>query len=163
MDATKLLKTQHDEVKSMFKLFERTESEQERLNIFNAIADALAVHATIEEKIFYPAVKAKQTEDLLRESLEEHLSAKRIIADAMQTPPSDPQFKAKVTTLQEQILHHVKEEESDMFPEVRRLFGAEELERLGLEMENMAAELMGESDEPRAAIPTETDEPAPLE
>ena len=102
-----------------------------------------------------------ETEDLLREAVEEHLSVKRIIADAMELDPSDEQFEAKVTTLQEQVDHHVEEEEGDLFKKVKKAMDADELEALGTQMENLMAELMAEG-EPRQNVPGETEEAAPV-
>jgi hypothetical protein len=163
MNAINLLDEQHNEVEQLFEEFEAVEDggEEEKRKIFEEIADRMAIHASIEEKIFYPAVKVKSTEDILRESLEEHLSVKRLIADLMDTLPSDEQFDAKVTALKEQIEHHVKEEREEMFPKVRQLLTAEELEALGVEMEELAATMMSEP-EPRANIPAETDVAPPL-
>jgi len=73
MNAIEMLKNQHRQVEELFEQFEDAESPEARRDIFNEIADALAVHATIEEKHFYPTVKQAQTEAILVESVEEHL------------------------------------------------------------------------------------------
>ena len=73
MTAIEMLKKQHREVSAMFDKLEGAKSAGQRRQIFDAIADALAIHATIEERHFYPAVKNKATEELLLESVEEHL------------------------------------------------------------------------------------------
>ena len=86
------------------------------------IADALAVHATIEERHFYPAVKEKRTEEILFESVEEHLEIKRAIADLLALEAIDETFEAKVKVLQEDVEHHVEEEENQLFPKVERMF-----------------------------------------
>ena len=161
MDAIELLKTQHQEVKGLFKRIEKAE-EDEKQDLFEQLADALAVHAAIEEKHFYPATKNARTEELLQEAVEEHLSAKRLIADLMEMSPEEPQFDAKVTVLQEQIEHHVGEEEKELFPKVRKMLGKEELEDLGVVMEDMAEELKA-SGSPRESVPAETGSAAPLE
>jgi hemerythrin superfamily protein len=161
VDAIELLKTQHQEVKGLFKRIEKAE-EDEKQDLFEQLADALAVHAAIEEKHFYPATKNARTEDLLQEAVEEHLSAKRLIADLMEMSPEDPQFDAKVAVLEEQIEHHVEEEEKELFPKVRKMIGKEELEDLGMVMEDMAEELKA-SGAPRGSVPAETGSAAPLE
>ena len=161
MNAIELLKTQHEEAK---KLFEKIESAQdeEKQDLFERLADALAVHATIEEKHFYPATKSARTEELLQEAVEEHLAVKRLIADLLELTPEDAQFDAKVTVLKEQVEHHVEEEEGELFPKVRKMLGAEELEDLGVVMEDMAEELKA-GGAPREAVPAETGSAAPLE
>jgi len=161
VDAIELLKTQHQEVKGLFKRIEKAE-EDEKQDLFEQLADALAVHAAIEEKHFYPATKNARTEELLQEAVEEHLSAKRLIADLMEMSPEDPQFDAKVAVLEEQIEHHVEEEEKELFPKVRKMIGKEELEDLGMVMEDMAEELKA-SGAPRGSVPAETGSAAPLE
>jgi len=161
VDAIELLKTQHQEVKGLFKRIEKAE-EDEKQDLFEQLADALAVHAAIEEKHSYPATKNARTEELLQEAVEEHLSAKRLIADLMEMSPEDPQFDAKVAVLEEQIEHHVEEEEKELFPKVRKMIGKEELEDLGMVMEDMAEELKA-SGAPRGSVPAETGSAAPLE
>ena len=161
MNAIELLESQHREVEAMFKKFEKAEG-PEREDLFEQIADALAIHASIEEKHFYPATKSQRTEDALREAVEEHLSAKRIIADLLETDPEDPQFEAKVIVLREQIEHHVKEEESELFPKVKKELSSDELEDLAVAMEDLASELR-ESGAPREQVPAETAHAAPLE
>jgi hemerythrin superfamily protein len=161
MDAIDMLEEQHRDVEDLFEEFEEAKGAQKR-EVFEEIADQLVIHAAIEEKHFYPAVKARQTEDLLRESLEEHLAAKRVIADLLDMDVKDEQFDAKVDVLKEMIQHHVTEEESELFPKVRKLLNKEELEALAQEM-TATQETLLEEDEPRQAVRGETAAAAPLE
>ena len=160
MNAIELLETQHQEVKALFKKCEKASGEAKR-QLFEKIADELAVHAAIEEKHFYPATKSARTEDLLQEAVEEHLSVKRIIADLLEIDPSEAQFDAKIQVLHEQVEHHVKEEQDELFPKVKKLLSAEELEDLGMVMEDAAEELKS-GGAPRESVPAETDEAAPI-
>jgi len=160
MNATKLLKQQHDEVESLFEQYDKAEDGRAKRALFTRIADSLAAHSTIEEKIFYPAVYVGELEDLLKEAVEEHLSVKRIIADLMDMRVSDDNFDAKIKVLKEQVEHHVEEEEGEMFPKVTKTVDKDTLESLGEEMEVMFDGLMTEG--PRNLIPDETDEAAPL-
>jgi hemerythrin superfamily protein len=107
MNAIKFLETQHEEVSGLLEKAEKSKSPSARQKLFQKIGDALAVHATIEEKIFYPAVMAKKTEDVLLEAAEEHLSIKRVIADLMQLDGSDRTYHAKISVLMEDVEHHV--------------------------------------------------------
>jgi hemerythrin superfamily protein len=162
-DAIDMLKGQHREVDSLFKKFEAlgdgaTKTKQ---GIFEQIADALAMHATIEERHFYPAVKAKRTEDILLEALEEHLGIKRVIADLLKIEASNETFDAKVKVLKEQVEHHVEEEESDLFPKVRKALDKEELKEVGALMQKTMQALI-EKGEPRKAVPAETREATSL-
>ena len=161
MNAVKMLKQQHREVAKMFKEFEEAKSAGPRRKIFEKIADALAVHATIEERHFYPAVKEEQTEDILLESVEEHLEIKRVIADLLAMEADDENFEAKVKVLQEDVDHHVEEEQDELFPKVEKLIDAETLEAIGEAMEETQAELIAEGS-PRDAVLSETDAAAPI-
>jgi len=160
MDATKLLKSQHAEVKALFKKYESARSSDQKQTLFEQIADALAGHCTIEEKIFYPSVYVGTLAELLEDAVEEHLGAKRVIADLLAMKAGDDQFDAKMTVLQEQIEHHVEEEEGSLFPKVEKNFPAEELSALGDQMKALFDEL--EQGEPRMNVPGETGTAAPL-
>ena len=161
MNAINMLEQQHREVEKLFKRFEAAKSAEPRRKTFEEIADALAVHATIEERHFYPAVKNEQTEEILLESVEEHLEVKRLIADLMEMDAGDDQFEAKATVLQENVEHHVEEEETELFPTVEKLIDEEQLEAIGAAMEETQVELKREGN-PRDAIPGETDVAAPI-
>jgi hemerythrin superfamily protein len=155
MNAIDLLESQHREVEKLFAQIDKAKAADAKEKLFCEIADKLAVHAAIEEHHFYPAVKAKRTEDILLESLEEHLGIKRVLADLLDIEASDPSFDAKITVLKEQVEHHVEEEETDLFPKVKKLFSKEDLEAIAGEMSAEQAELE-EQGEPRNTIPSET-------
>ena len=160
MDAIELLESQHREVEELFEKIEKAKGD-EKEELFDQLADALAVHATIEEKEFYPATRSARTDDLLREAVEEHLGVKRIIADLLECAASDPQFDAKIKVLKENVEHHVGEEENDLFPKVKKLLDKKTLHALGQVMEE-TAQAMEEEGEPRRNVPAETDAPAPI-
>jgi hemerythrin superfamily protein len=163
VDALEMLKQQHREVEDLFEKFEKLGNNASRgkQSTFEKIADALAVHATIEERHFYPAVKAKRTEDILLEALEEHLGIKRVIADLLKIDSANETFDAKVKVLKEQVEHHVEEEESDLFPKVKKILDKSELEQIAGAMQRTMTALM-EKGEPRKAVPAETREAPPL-
>jgi hemerythrin superfamily protein len=133
MNAIELLKEQHKEVDALFKRFEKLDEDatDEKGELFQMIADRLAAHATIEEQLFYPAVKNEDTEDILRESLEEHLGVKRFIADLLALDPDDEQFDAKMEVLQENVEHHVEEEEKEIFEKAQSLLDEDQAATLG--------------------------------
>ncbi len=163
MDAIKLLKQQHREVESLFEKFESAGEEAHvmRMELFTRIADNLAAHCAIEERVFYPSVYVGPTEDSLKEAVEEHLGAKRLIADLLDMEPSDPQFSAKVSVLKEMVQHHVQEEEKELFKSVRKLLSRAELDALGEQMEAMFDDLI--QTEPRKRVPEEIDQAPSLE
>lgn len=161
MNAIKLLKQQHREVEALFKQLEKAKSARPRMKAFEQIADKLAVHATIEEKHFYPSVKRRTTEEILLEAVEEHLGVKRVIADMLDLDADDPTFEAKAKVLKDLVEHHVEEEEGTLFPKVSKLVDADELEAIGKEMEATMNALL-EKGEPRSAVPSETEHAASL-
>lgn len=163
MNAIELLTQQHREVEELFEEFETAGegAKKTKERVCQQIGDALAIHATIEERIFYPESKQDNTEEILRESVEEHLAMKKLLADIMQSELEDPQYVAKMKVLKEQVEHHVEEEERELFPLVSKSCSTEELDDMGERMEALAGELEDEG-QPRASIPEQTDKPAPL-
>lgn len=161
MNAIDLLESQHREVEKLFSRVESAKTSSEKQKLFETIADKLAVHATIEEHQFYPTVRAKRTEDILLESLEEHVGIKRVLADLLRTSASDETFDAKLKVLKEQVEHHVKEEETDLFPKSRKVVDKTTLEALGQEMSAEQAELE-QKGKPREEIPSQTGQAAAL-
>jgi hemerythrin superfamily protein len=162
VNAIEMLEKQHREVEQLFAAFEAAEDEGTQRTAMMEICDALAAHATIEERHFYPAVKVKDTQEELKEAVKEHLEAKKLIAQLIQENISVEQMEAKVKELQGDIEHHVEEEESELFPKVRTLFTSEELEEICVAMENTMADLMAEG-EPSKHVPEELGAPASLE
>lgn len=161
MNALKLLTDQHADVDELFATLEKATTRERKNDLFVELADKLAAHATIEEKLFYPAVMARQTEELLLESVEEHLAIKRVLADLLDLDVEDPSFDAKLSVMKEEVTHHAhEEEEAELFPKVRKLLSADELDGLGGEMLAMFDQLM--SGAPRQEVPAETSEAAHL-
>jgi len=111
-DAIALLKEDHRTVEKLFKDFESAKGDGRKEKLAQQICLELSVHASIEEEIFYPACEGKVDEDLLKESYVEHDAAKVMIAEIMAGEGADDDFfDAKVKVLQEEIEHHVEEEE----------------------------------------------------
>jgi hypothetical protein len=156
MNAIQLLKDQHREVERLFARFEESEHAVKR-RVFEKIADDLAVHASIEERFFYPAVRARQTEERLEEAFDEHLDIKKLLLEAMHHPDA-PGFDGKVSALKGAVEHHVEEEESQLFKEVERIMNPEALGALGQMMEGEAAALI-ERGSPRNEVRAEAEPP----
>ena len=111
-DAIALLKEDHRTVEKLFKDFESAKGDGRKETLAQQICLELSVHAAIEEEIFYPACEGKVEEDLLKESYVEHDAAKVLIAEITAGQGADDEFfDAKVKVLQEEIEHHVEEEE----------------------------------------------------
>ena len=121
MNALTLLTQDHKLVQELFDKFEKTRSEEKKAELATQIVSELKVHAQIEEEIFYPAAReAIKDTDLLDEATVEHQSAKDLIAQIEGEGPEGELFEAKVKVLGEYIKHHVKEEQNELFPEVRK-------------------------------------------
>ena len=124
----------------MFKQFEAlgeratADANGNKKMLVDALCAALSVHAQIEEEIFYPAVReaAKETDALMDEAEVEHASAKELVMQLQEMDPEDDLYDAKVKVLSEQIAHHVKEEEKEMFPRAKK--AGLDLVALGQEM-----------------------------
>lgn len=134
-DAITLLTEDHEHVKSLFEQYEelgdRAHVSKQKLAL--QICTELTKHATAEEEIFYPAVRAAtKDDDMLDEAVVEHASAKDLIAQIIAMEPTDDLYDAKVKVLSELIDHHVKEEESEMFPKARK--AKLDLDALGAEI-----------------------------
>lgn len=145
MDAIALLKADHAAVK---KLFEREQklakNNAAKVHTFIEIKAALEVHATIEEEIFYPAVKKSRSEhvkDEVREGYEEHKQIKSLLAQIAGITPADETYDVKIKVLMEDVEHHVKDEEGEMFPDARKFMGERRLLELGAELEERKQEL----------------------
>ena len=143
-DAIALLKDDHRTVEELFSQFESAKGEGRKQKLAQQICLELSVHAAIEEEIFYPACEGKIDEDLLKESYVEHDGAKVLIAQIMAgSSESDEFFDSKVKVLQEQIEHHVEEEEKrleGMFSQARR--ADIDLDALGEQLATRKLELM---------------------
>jgi len=143
-DAVEMLKNDHKDVDALFDQYESKKEESrsaEKVEIARAICRALTVHAAIEEEIFYPTVRkhGEEMKKLVDEAAVEHQSLKDIIGRLESASSSDPLYDAGVKVLSEYVKHHVKEEESELFPKVRT--SGIDLEALGQRMEARKAQL----------------------
>lgn len=144
VDAIAMLTEDHREVSDMFEQFENLSDRAKatKAKLTEKICTALIAHTTIEEEIFYPAVReaVKEGEDMVDEAVVEHASAKDLIKQLQEMNPDDDLYDAKVKVLGEQIEHHVKEEEEEMFPKARN--SGLDLVALGQEMAQRKQEII---------------------
>ena len=151
--AIDFLMSQHRDVEALFNELEtagdRAVTKKDKLA--ERIVEALTAHTKIEETIFYPAVKSIAP-DLILESFEEHAAIKGVIRRFGGADVGDESFDAKAKVLKELVQHHVKEEEDDLFPQVKSALSREELADLGRKMQvKMAAiERQGEPQSKRS-------------
>lgn len=145
MDAIALLKQDHRTVEELFGQFEKASGEGRKQKLAEQICLELSVHTRIEEEIFYPACDGKVDEDLLKESYVEHDAAKVLVAEIMAGGPDDEFYDSKVKVLQEEVQHHVEEEEKrveGLFSQARK---AElDMDALGEQLAARKAELTEE-------------------
>jgi hemerythrin superfamily protein len=144
-DAIALLKQDHRMVEALFDEFEEAE-EQEQSQLAERICNMLTVHAQIEEEIMYPAAKQaledEEEVELVNEAAVEHATAKDLIAKIEGMTPDDEAFAATVKVLGEYIKHHVKEEEGELFPALRKT--DVELKEIGTQLSQRKLALMEE-------------------
>ncbi|HUL10177.1 MAG TPA: hemerythrin domain-containing protein [Candidatus Acidoferrum sp.] len=135
-DALRLLRSDHEEVSALFRKYEKGTrlGAEEKRALAERICDALTIHAKIEEEIFYPACDeaVQKAEDLLAEARVEHQTLKDLIAKIEAQQPGTCEFDAEVKVLGEYVKHHVKEEQGELFPKVRK--SDLDLESLGSEL-----------------------------
>jgi hemerythrin superfamily protein len=142
-DAIKLLTTDHRTVEGLFEDFEKARGASRKEKLVRQLCTELKIHSTIEEEIFYPALRGKIEEDMLDEAYVEHDGAKVLINDLETAEPNEEYYDAKVKVLQEQIEHHVGEEEKQrdsMFAQAKK--AEVDLNELGRRMAERKAELM---------------------
>lgn len=148
-DAIKLLKADHAEVKKLFGEYEKMAkaeaAAEEREALALEICSKLKVHTTLEEEIFYPAAREAlgREHDLIDEAEVEHASAKDLIGQIEGMSARDEMYDAKVKVLGEYVMHHVKEEQNELFPKVSRKL---DLKAIGEEMKERKEALMTELD-----------------
>jgi hypothetical protein len=149
--AVELLKEDHREVESLFKKFESAKSESEKEEIADQIDLELRVHSMIEEQILYPALREIESE-IVAESFEEHGVVEELLDQLATMDLGEEQFDAKFKVMQENVEHHVEEEETQMFPKATKIENYAEVSAQLMEMkERLMEELRGTEAEDRAS------------
>ena len=161
MEATDYLTRQHREIEDALRTALDLDAADARRSRFLDIADALILHIAAEELVFYPAVHDQPNEDVLLESLEEHLALKRLIADLLALSGDEVTFQPKLHVLRELAEHHHGDEERKLFPAVREKMDAAARDALGREMEALQLRLQA-GGKPRRAVRHQTDAAEPL-
>jgi len=150
MDAFTLLKQDHQQAaQTLQQLVAAEEGAPERQQLFNELKQALDVHAHIEETIFYPVLKQEAaTREITLEAYGEHQEIKDLLKQLSDTPPEGNAWDNLVSDLKRDIEHHVKEEETEMFPKAQSVLSAQQLQELGARMEQ---EKQQQLQQPKAA------------
>ncbi len=154
-DAAAVLRRQHDQTRKLFQELAEATGDARR-STFLRLADALAAHGTVEERLLYPELaRQEETGDLARDAVEEHLVVKRLLADMLEEQLSDDVFDAKCRVVEDEVTRHVEEEEAILLPRALKLVGRERMAELGAEIERTFSELM--QHEPRRNLPREAE------
>ena len=161
MEATDYLVRQHRAIEQALREASDADDAAVRRSRFLDIADDLILHVAAEEQVFYPAVHDGPNEDVLLESLEEHLALKRLIADLLALSGDEVTFQPKLHVLRELCEHHHKDEEKKLFPEVRGKLDEDRREALGQAMEALQLEMQMRG-KPRRSVHGQTAAAEPL-
>ena len=140
-EATAMLRADHKRVSDLFEQYEKTRSVAEKKDLVTTICMELSVHAQVEEEIFYPAVKqALKDTELVPEATVEHATLKDLIAQVEGIEPDGEMFDAKIKVMSEYVKHHVKEEQTQMFPKAKK--SKLDMRALGAQMASRKMELL---------------------
>jgi hemerythrin-like domain-containing protein len=147
MDAIEMLEADHERVKELFQAYEAAgeRAYQKKKNLAEKVFLEIALHSTLEEELFYPAVREqadKEGKQMVAESIEEHHVISTLIEEMKELDPRDERFEAKFSILKENVEHHIEEEENELFPEAEDLLG-DALEDLADQMEERKEQLRG--------------------
>ena len=153
MNAFQLLKEDHQKVSGIFQQLEPTteRAEKTRTELFARLQEELDIHAKIEESVFYPAIKQEaETREIVLEGFEEHHVVKMLLKELEAMPVDSEQWTAKLKVLQENVEHHVEEEEAEMFQKARQVLSEDEITQLGERMAQEKQRILGQSTAARA-------------
>lgn len=148
MDAIQFLKRDHDRFRKLLAQLEDTSDAavKTRTTLFRGLKAELIAHETIEEEILYPALQEhEKAEEIVAHSYEEHHVVDLILDELMALAVDDPSWAPKAHVLKENLEHHLKEEEEEMFPKAKQLLG-DELADMGEEMEERKDEVLSSAD-----------------
>lgn len=134
MDAITLLKRDHDQVRRLFEQIESARAPERKRDLTEKLVKLLTTHSMAEEQLLYPQLRERgeELDELALEALEEHHVVKWLLLEIHRLPVDDERFDAKLSVLKENVLHHAKEEEREIFKLMRRAFVREELEEMGV-------------------------------
>lgn len=153
-DAIVMLKNDHQEIRNAFREFEKAGdgAYKTKGRLVDRIIELLTVHTYIENEVMYPRVRelVPELEDDILESYEEHHVADVLVVELAAMKPEDERFTAKTTVLIESVRHHIEEEETEWFPQVREALGRKALRELGAEMATARAKAPRRPSQPSA-------------
>ena len=149
MDATTLLRQDHEAVRQLFRDFTAAGNDIDaRRSVYRHIRQELQTHSRVEEHVFYPAVmrlRAEPAREAVRDALEDHHIVDGLLAELDQLEPEDVQYGEKMRTLQQNVERHIASEEEALFTQARIHLTDERLERLGQDMASLRESLVGDT------------------
>lgn len=134
MSAIELLKQQHREVDGLFQRIKASHGD-EKISLLGQIAEALTIHAALEEHLFYPFAREQGAEGLIDESLQDHVEVKQLISEILQVKQTDPRLDELCLRLERMVTEHVSQEESSLLPTVQARANPDELISMRAEMQ----------------------------
>ncbi len=126
MSAIELLKQQHQEVNDLFQRL-KVSGEDERISLVGKVAEALTIHAALEEQLFYPFAREQGVDGLIDESFQDHAEVKRLVSEILQVKRSDPRLMELCMRLERMVTEHVGQEERVLLPKVEAVANREDL------------------------------------
>jgi hypothetical protein len=145
MNAIDLLTRDHKHLKTLLARAVTAQGEERREELIETLRSELVAHERMEEEVFYPPLRDnKKTHDIVLEGYQEHHVADLILDELLELPADSEMWQPKVKVLQENIEHHIEEEEGEMFKKARNVLSDEELEQLGARMEAVKKEALSE-------------------
>ena len=145
MNAIDLLTKDHKHLKTLLARAATAKGEERREELIETLRSELVAHERMEEEVFYPPLRDNsKTHDIVLEGYQEHHVADLILDELLELPADSEMWQPKVKVLQENIEHHIEEEEGEMFKKARKILSDEELEQLGARMEAVKKEALSE-------------------
>ena len=144
-DILELITTDHREVEQLFAQIEGASKLEQLYECFNQLYKELNLHSRAEELVFYPALREyEDTDEMIEEAESEHEEAAALLEELKALSPDSPEFQDKVAELKEAVLHHVQEEESEVFETARDCLEPQQLTQLGQEFRQAKTKLEAE-------------------
>jgi hemerythrin superfamily protein len=134
VSAIELLKQQHREVDELFQRIKSTTGD-ERISLLGKVAEALTIHAALEEQFFYPFARQQGVDGLIDESFQDHAEVKQLISEILQVKQTDPRLEGLCLRLERMVTEHVSQEESALFPKVQSLANEEDIDSMREDMQ----------------------------
>ena len=113
-DFVSILTEEHRRVEQLFNQFDETGDPGYAQQIFLE----LSVHSMVEEELLYGLYSAKVDNAGAAEARREHQDAKDLILALEGMDPGSDEFRSTMGQLKATVMHHVEEEENEMFPKI---------------------------------------------